>query len=398
MILVCEPHWTGLVHVPINAEILRIVARAFPAQRVRMMGEATHLAELQRVSGGQGLPNVTFQPINISPLFPGSPQVVSFARLRTEWRMLRDALADVPKDEPCLLLLLSTTATSLFVASWITRLRGGRTGSLMVMHGNLNEAVGWRPRNPLERAFDLRSGLLARHPSRLRFIVLEPGIKDELARCLPGAAARISVLPHPVNTAEMDSYPVLPLRAPVRIGLVGLATKSKGVETFLAIARNMVARYEERIEFHLVGHVPKGDDLEQFSVLASPVSHATASRAEFMARLASLHYVMLPLDSGYYNLAASGAIIDAMTARKPLIATAIPIVSALFAEYGDIGHLAAGPADLEAAVDSILAGMNADRYAAQVSTLGRLRDSRTPESLIPAVRRIVGEVLPGGLG
>ena len=378
--------------------MLRIVTDGFPQQQVRMLGETTHLAEIAADPGGCDSGKVSFQPIQISPLFRGSPQIVSLARLGAEWAMLRRALAQVPRGEPCLLIMLSTTATSLFVASWLLRLRGKATGALIVMHGNLNEVVGWRPRNPLARALDLRSGLLGRHPDRLRFLVLEPGIKDELARCLPGAAVRTVVLPHPVNATVIAAYPALPLCEPIRIGLVGQATRAKGIETFLQTAVRMRARHAGRVEFHLVGQVPPGEDLAPYSVLASAASHAPLPRADFAARLAQLHYVMFALGTGYYNLAASGAVIDAITALKPLLATPIPIVDALFAAFGDIGHVAAGPNAIDAEIEAILQRMDTGRYDAQVAALARLRDSRLPAALVPRLRAIVRELLPGRFG
>ena len=394
MILVCEMTWTGTIHAPGNSATIQVIARAFPGQAVRVLADASHIAELRRDPALTGLANVHFRPIEVSPLFLGKTHVVSGRRFRQEFATLRAALRDVPPDEGCLLMLISATPTAVFAAALLGRVRRRRLGVQVGLHGNLNEITEWRPRNPLTRRFDLASALalpvpIPKRASRLRFLVLEQPIKDALARIAPAAAARTDVLPLPVNLAELPEQAPPRMVPPIRIGFVGQGTQAKGFDVFLTLARDLKARHGERVAFHLIGRAVPGADLAPFAALADPPTREHLSRAEFVARLATMHYVLLPFREGYYNLSASGALIDAITWLKPVIATGVPLVRHLFDQFGGIGFACDGEGGLRRAVETVLADMDQGRYDGQVAALRRLRDSRRPEALAEVYRGLV---------
>jgi hypothetical protein len=395
MILVFEMLWTGTQHAVGNSATIQAIARGFPDQSVRVFADPSHLTELRNDPALTACTNVSFAPIAIHPVHRGKTHIVAWGRFRQEFATLRQALAQVPKGERCLVLLISATPTAIFAASLLARLAGQRVGVQVGLHGNLNDAFGWRPRNPLTRAFDLRSALTARHPKRLRFLVLEQGIRDTLATLLPMAALRTDVLELPINIAEVAGQSTPTFAPPIRIGLVGLATAAKGTELFLDIAREMTARYPGKVAFHHVGRLMPDADPAPFAVLAEPPSAAHLPRVEFTARLAALHYVFLPIREGYYNLSASGALLDAMTWAKPVITRALPIVTPHFRRFGEIGYLCDSDAAMRTAVDTILTTMDADRYARQIAAMQALRTARTPAALAATYRALIEREFPG---
>ncbi len=385
MILVFEPSWTGTTHAPGNSATVQIVARAFPDQQVRLHAEESHLAEMRRDEALMALPNLALAPAAISERFQGRPHIVSARRALREFTLIRDALRQVPPDEPCLVFLLSTTATASFAAAWAARLSGRkRIGVQVGFHGNLNDAVaGWRPRNPLARLFDTRAALEARHAVPLRFLVLEEAIRSAMGRLMPGIEARIDVVPLPVNTAEVPAAAATPPSPPpVRIGFVGLGTPDKGMDVFLDVAKRIRARHgTEAVEFIHVGRIAPHADPADFALLAHPPATAQLPRAEFVARLASLHHVFLPFRRGYYDLSASGALIDALTWLKPVITTRVPLTEQFFAEYGEIGVLCEDEAGLEAAVEAAVTQPDPARHASHVEALRAARETRRVEAL-----------------
>jgi glycosyltransferase involved in cell wall biosynthesis len=389
VILVFEMTWLGTAHAPVNSSMIRTIALAYPDQAIRVFADPTHLAELRCDSALTAHARIEFVPIAVSPELFGKTHIVSFPRFRRELATLRRGLAGVPRGEPCLLFLTSATSTAIFAASFLARLQRGRIGVQIALHGNLNDLNGWRSRNPLARMFDLRAALAGRHPSALRFLVLEPAIKDALAMVVPQAVTRTDVLPHPVNVSEIRPDQVLPLQAPLRVGLVGQATPAKGLDTFLEIARDLRAQYGDAVAFYLVGRAVRESDLPDFAPLAHDVTTAPLTRADFLERLAVLHYVFLPLQEDYYRLSASGALIDALTWLKPVIASRLPIVTGLFEQFGEIGYVCDGDAGFRAALHEILATMDAARYHRQVEAMRQARDSRLPARLAIEYRAIV---------
>jgi glycosyltransferase involved in cell wall biosynthesis len=386
MILAIEQTWTGTLHAATNSGTLQTLARAFPGEPIHVFAEATHLAELQRDAGS---PAMTFHPIAVSPHFRGKTHIVSTRRFAREAATLLQALRRSDPRQDCLMVLMSATPTAILAAAWLLRLfRRRRLGVQVVLHGNLNDINGWRPRNPLRRRFDLLGVLGRPHPPGLRFVVLDEAIREALGRILPGLLPRVDVFPLPINLDEVPTVPPCRLEAPVRIGFVGLATAAKGIDTFLRVAAASKQRFGTQVEFQHVGRVPEGSDLRPFQVLAQPPSTAPLERTEFLRRMAQLHYVLLPYRRGYYDLSASGALVDAMTCQKPIVATRIPFIDGLFAAFGDIGHACDDEAGLAAAVETIM-GLDQARYDRQVAAMGRVRSSRLPEALAPRYRDVV---------
>jgi hypothetical protein len=232
VILVFEPTWTGTMHAPGNSATIQTISRAFPEQQIRVFAEVSHLAELRKDSALTGRPGITFHPITLDQQFLHRPHIVSIRRFWRELAAMTAALRDVPRDEPCLLMLISATSTAIFAASLLLRTSRRRLAVQVGLHGNLNDLNGWRPRNPLLRMMDTRAVLTARHPPALRFLVLEQAIRDELERWEPGAAARTDVLQLPVNEGEIPFVPEMELARPVRIGFVGLASEEKAFRRF----------------------------------------------------------------------------------------------------------------------------------------------------------------------
>lgn len=395
MILVFEMTWTGQIHAPGNSATLQIIARAFPAQPVRMHAEAAHLAELRRDPALVALANLEFVEIAVSPLYRGRTSIVSWRRMAQEYRTVRSALRKVPTTEPCLVVMISTTATGSFAAAWASRLSGRRIGVQVGFHGNLNDARAWRSRNPLTRAFDTRAAVEARHPVPLRFLVLEEAIRDAMAAFVPAAVGRTDVVPLPINTAEVPAATSRVLADPVRFGFVGFGTKAKGFDSFITVATAAKARWGARVEFVHVGAAPPEWAGQAVGLLAHPIGTEGLSRAEFLGRLAGLHYVFLPFRTGYYDLSASGAVLDALTWLKPLITTRVPLTEQFFRAYGDIGVLCEDVAGLAAAVDQVMAAQDAAGYARQVAALHAAREARRVEVLAERYRALVAAGFPG---
>lgn len=399
MILVFEPTWTGTTHAPGNSATVQIVARAFPDQPVRLHAEESHLAEMRRDAALMALPNLALAPVAISERFQGRPHIVSARRAWREFALFREALRAVPREEPCLVFLLSTTSTASFAAAWAARLSGHRRIGVQVgFHGNLNDAVaGWRPRNPLARLFDTRAALEARHAVPLRFLVLEEAIRSAVGRLMPGIEARMDVVPLPVNTAEVPSAAATPpAPPPLRIGFVGLGTPDKGMDVFLEIAKRIRARHgPEVVEFIHVGRVAPHADPADFAVLAHPPAATQLPRAAFLERLGSLHHVFLPFRRGYYDLSASGALIDALTWLKPVITTRVPLTEQFFSEYGEIGVLCEDEAGLEAAVEAAVSHPDPARRARHVAALRAARETRGVEALALRYASVVRRGFPG---
>lgn len=394
MILVFDTLGTGVHHVPFNSGMLQTLRHALPGQTIRVHADPSHLTELRGDRQLVGSRAIEFCDIVISPHYQAKSQVVSVRRFWRELMTLWAALRRVPSREKCLLVLLNATSTCMFAASLVARSRPGKVGVVVCLHGNVETLTGWRSRNPAIRRFDLRGVLSTPQTVPFRYLVLEESIKAELGGIVPEALPAVEVLPHPANPDEIAGTAELTLQLPIRVGLIGQATEAKGISPFLETANLLKQRYGERIEFYLIGRVFPGTDVARFAALDGPVSTERLSREQFRTLLGRVHFAFLPLQPSYYRLAASGALLDAITWLKPVVATAIPIVADLFERYGDIGYQCHTTEDMQQALQTVLTEMDPARYRDQVQAVRRIRDARLPAALAEPFRAILRDFFP----
>lgn len=395
MILAFELTWTGTVHATSNAANLQVIAQAFPDQSVEVFGESSHLAELERDCSAGGDHAFHFHAIPLKADHSGKTGVTSFRRFLAEFRVFRNAIRRAPNRDALLVFLLSTTATSTFAAALAAYLSGRRNVSVHVaLHGNLNDARGWRSRNPLRRRFDLRSTLERRHLVPVGFLVLERVIQEAVVQLIPGLGDRIDTLPLPINPAEVAEARAPQFPPPVRIGFVGLGTEDKGFDTFLRMAQRAKSIWGAQVEFIHVGHVKEPVAEDRAACLKFPLTTEPLSRAAFVSRLEQLHYVALPFRPGYYDLSASGALIDALTFAKPILTTTVPLTEQFFSDYGDIGSLCIDEAEFFKMVEKAVVDWDDARYRQQVENLLAAREARKVTALAGRYAEIVKRRFP----
>ena len=381
MIVICEPICHGLEHVPVNAAVLRIVRIAFPEHRITVIADREHLNGLRDALRGAELGGIEWRAVELPPRGARFWQ-----RIRQECKLMR-MLAHVLTDARGRWLLLLNAFDSTLVALFACRVLPMRRFPVQaILHGTLNELVGWRPKNPAARAVDLRSSMQLAASPKLQYLVLEETIKAQVLDLLPRLAGRLEALPHPVPVGEGDDDVQVP-PLPLRVGFLGLATESKGFKIFLDIAHSVKAAYPGRVEFHAVGRRPLDDGGTDCSILDTPPSEGRLPRSEYVRLLKNLHFVCLPFQGAHYQLSASGALLDAVAWGKPIIAFRTPLLDQWF-KTSDIGYLCGHTGAMISRLGRLVEGFDPGTYVAQARALREIRRSRLPDALAPIYRRL----------
>ena len=180
MISILEPLCYGLEHAAVNAGIAAIARRAFPDESIAFYAQEQHLCEVRA-----GLQDADVSAIRWCPLGV-PPRAADFGdRWRLDFSLLKQVVqANARAGRHGHVLCLQSIPSILGAAAALRTARIARQPILAVLHNYLNEAFGWRSRNPFMRAVDMRSALgLAK--SCVRLIALEPGIADAVADALP---------------------------------------------------------------------------------------------------------------------------------------------------------------------------------------------------------------------
>jgi hypothetical protein len=245
----------------------------------------------------------------------------------------------------------------------------------MILHNHLAAARQWRSRNPFYRAFDFAAVMRRPLPPHVHLVALELGISDAIAEIAPAVAPALETLEHPVLVSEWNEAPAEGAIPPVlRIGFLGHASADKGFTLFAELARTC---HGPTREFHAVGLAAPEVRTLDLSGLSRKPSPASMPRDEYVAALAPLDLICLPL-SRNYQYVASGSVIDAIAALKPLVCVRNRSLDAIVARYGAIGYMAESEDDLATFIRTLTPAGFAVRRDEWIHNLRKLREARSP--------------------
>lgn len=392
-IAVVELSSRDLRHAAFNAMLLRVVSLAVPEASIAFWADASHCARVGELLRETSV-DITFHPIRLSEHRVEKMSLVSSHRLWRDlvnlWRVIRAG-----GHGPTLMVVSSASATGIS-ACWFTRwLPGaGRRAIQFVLHGEVNALRdGWRTRHPLYRRLDLRAVLERCHSTRFRYLVLDSAITDTMVREVPGLAGWIDSMPLPAVETDGNDWEMTALTAPVELGLVGVATRAKGFDIYVSLAKSLAREAPGQLRFNLVGRLHPDFAATDLSALTPPIGFTDLPHASFVARLRRLHYVCIPYQGGYYDWGASGAALDAVTSRKPLIVFRTPLTEHLFSVGGDVGHLCHDEKEMAAVLRQLALAPDPERYRRQVAAVDALYRSRTPSAIAASYRQTLHRLL-----
>lgn len=378
MIAVLEPVFTDMHHGPGNAGLLEAIMLAFPNEQITFVAASTHRVAIKETLGAV---DATLGQFDIDILPPGGK---SIARIRAQLRAMRQALQAL---RPRILVCLSSTPETFFACRLLS-LQAHSLRIVVVLHGNLHDAIGWRSLDPRHRLLDSRSSLFVGRCSPIRFVVIESAIRVEaLARgLLP--PNRTDVWPHTILVDEVRPLSRRLLSNKISIAYLGAAKRSKGFDQFLTVMRRVQQSNPNGYNFSVIGAMC--DQFTAEETLGLELAKAILPRDKYLERLRQVDYVYLPLQPETYSLTASGSLIDSVASAIPLIATRTGAVAHMAAN-GPIGFLADRP---EALADLVLEHARlADRATYEVfrRNLVNLQKQRFPAVIARAVRETLGK-------
>lgn len=358
-------------HASGNAAIIQAISLAFPAERMLFAATPTHLGHVQDVRPLSRM----IQPMAIAVEPPGG---VSARRFLTQWRAMRSVMR---RGRPETCVLLSSGPETFFAARAIVTEFASVT-LFIVLHGNLNDAIGWRSRDPRRRLFDYRSGLAAARHERIRLVVLEDYIRAEAIKENMLSEATL-VWPNAFSERELAEPVGLPADgSPLRIAFLGSASRNKGFHRFIELAREAPAG---DFDFRCIGTALEPFPDAAAAGITMPLTHL--NRDEYVRRLRGVDYVVTPYDEAIYRFTASGSLLDCIAQAKPVISLDFPGARALAEKHGEIGFIGGSMAELKAlfARKTILGDPAA--HARFQRNLLAIREQRTPAGIAALVRR-----------
>ena len=124
----------------------------------------------------------------------------------------------------------------------------------------------------------------------------------------------------------------------VKIGTVGLFYKKKGADEFCYLVSLI---NNNKIKFSITGKIFYDlDKLKKLNIdLPNNLGKGFVSRDELETRVKKLDFILYLYPTDSYQLMASGAILDALSLQKPIIALKNDYFDYIFKKFGEFGFL-----------------------------------------------------------
>ncbi len=362
------------MHLPFNEAFLKVVRTAFPDKRLLFSASQGHIDNLTtNIGQTEGIDFVPIAPLS-------APPGKSLHHPWTGRPAARTCLAEAEQllagKRPDLAVLCGMDANLLavFRKAWFVSV-----GAPLhyVLHNQLSAAMAWRSRNPIVRAFDFSSAFAKPLPSGQSILVLELGLATTIQELFPVHRGRVLTLEHPVVEEEAADPTAPNPSGPLRIGFCGHCGRGKGFDIFVELANEFAGR---DFEFHAIGLAnPNASDLD-LARLARKPSPTPLPRSDYLAAMRAVDLICLPLRPGA-GYVASGSIVDAISALKPLLLVANQMHFAIHQKYGDFGILFEEPSKLRSFFANTDRRRLKEDYSGWVKNIARIRESRDRQHL-----------------
>lgn len=182
----------------------------------------------------------------------------------------------------------------------------------------------------------------------INFIVLGDSIIQNLGSIIPGNIKYFSSINHPYKfrlfQLEEHFFPL----PKYRVGIIGLTNKNKGYDMLIRIVRNIDLK-KSNIDLWHIGKI-YGDIsyLENKGVyVVKRDENGDLQRNVYEELVESLQFVLFLYPTDSYKVTASGAIFEAISNLKPIIALSNPFFEYIFSIMGRIGYLFCSMDELE---------------------------------------------------
>jgi hypothetical protein len=371
------------MHLPFNEEYLRVVRAAFPQDAIVFRARAGHIANLApRVAD---LTGVTFDPCEpFTVPFGLSKHNPLGARLAA--RNCRQIVTQAVTGRPVRLVALLGVDGSLYGVIGRNWPSISAAPLHMILHGQLGDAMIWRPRNPLARAGDIVAEIKRPLPKSVHLVALELGIQDAIAEIAPHNHSVIT-LEHPILPSEWSDEAPPADEGKLKIAFLGNARRSKGFEVFANLARSAIGR--DDLAFESIGIAAPDTDHLDVSILTRKPSRTSMSRQDYIDAVRAIDLVCLPLHSRAYDFTASGTLADAVSALKPLVTFRNRAFDAVVKRYGPIGWLVESEAELFYLIQTLDRASFLEARPQWVENLQKIRKARRPEALAPGYAKLL---------
>lgn len=383
-IVLIEPECKSYQHSEFNAALIAGLLLAYPNAKILFFSEENHFKEVINTHNCAGIlqnDRIVHHNIRLTDLNQGF-----FAKYHAEkqsFKRIQEQLSQSVK----FIAFTSCNSANLWAMRYTWKSTNSRV--YIFLHGILEEAFK-RPSLRLGNWKNLIQwfGLHIRLPLPPNFswITLGESIKQNVMQQLPKIRNQVHAINHPYLWFHPSSQETR--KEPV-IGWLGTLNRGKGGNLLLEILKSLELR-NVKIPFELVGFVNDPGFVSAIQkYFKTPLSQSPIARNDFWSKSNQIDYTLFLYESQTYIYKASGALFDAISIEKPIIALRNPFFEYYFNVEPNIGWLCDS---LDEIVDCIthLQKNGNPYYSNQVRALISLKQKLSLEQTALELSNILG--------
>lgn len=325
MIYFAELFMTGGQHAAFNAGMLQVFAKAFPLQKIKLFAAGSHYQQLKKHIGSAS--SFSWSSTHVVPNKSGNI-VRWFLKFINEFvQVFRILFFARVKSVALVYFAFLSPIGQYLVSLYVRYLPVNGQQVIITLHG-LDLLRDDKPRKRIDRFYAKLLERAFSNPSEYkRYVVLEERVANYLLSKGYLQREEIIQIPHPY---KFDVQPVAKANTPLILAHLGVARLDKHAAAFFELAARCSDMVKEgKIIFQVIGPV-----LPEMKPYLNPWvkyvdTEAMLDHATYRQQCLQAHYAVFFYDESSYTLTSSGAIIDAIAYRLPILALHSPAFDAL---------------------------------------------------------------------
>ncbi|MCL4641641.1 MULTISPECIES: glycosyltransferase family protein [Olivibacter] len=325
MIYFAELFMTGGQHAAFNGAMLQVLARAFPREKISLFAAQSHYEEL--IAKESDLTGVLYHPVHIISNKSGNPGRWLLKFFNELIQIIRVLIRGRKKSIHLIYFSFLSPLGQWLVSKYARYMAYKGQKILITLHGlDILHPAGSQKR--VDRIYaKLLKKAFACAAKNKRYIVLEERVADYLVKNRHLQPAEIVQIAHPYQFQASISPRI---DKPVIFAHLGIARLAKNSHLFFDLASRFATEISRGdIVFQVVGPV-----LPELKPYLNPwvqyVNHEVfLSQVDYQRHCERAHYAVFFYDESNYALTSSGAVMDAIAYRLPILALTGPVFDSL---------------------------------------------------------------------
>jgi hypothetical protein len=362
--------------------LIATVADAFQEEGLLFLAEAAHIRYVKNLLDAHSVV-VRYHATTIPPR-----GLQNYQRSAPDFHLCRTVFHAARKNHANTIIFCSVTTPDLISIKALLRSYKDIV-CLVVPHDILQDVTRAPPLLPHRRFFSFRLWMSFGNTHRLRYVVLAPYVEERLKRYVPRVSTYVSFIDLPYFFSD-DVSPEPFAHGAIRFGSYGIGSFEKGTDIFFRLAEEVQStKTTHKATFTQIGRIDERlKDVPHGSVnIPSPDVPLDQEAYEKYSRCTD--YGLFFHRPNAYELRASGALLDAFSFLKPIIALKNPLSKHYFKKMGDIGYLCENYNAARDTVLDILETRPTDRYRQQQENILTQRVQFSPAAVSVKFRNLL---------